>query len=102
MVQILRSIVLSGLALVFAASAALPQSTGRPQDGFYSGRSNGQAGGQSNGQVSGRVDGRANKNEGVPPATGDATKKNPPVQRNDSVPNDAESMDAIVRPGLQR
>ena len=96
------------LIMIVACGSALTvtpvpaQQAGRAQDGFYSGQSNGQAGGQSNGQVGERVDGRANKNEGVPPTTGDASKKNAPVERNERIPNNAESMDSIVRPGLQR
>lgn len=75
---------------------AIAQTVGRPQDGFYSGQSNG----QSVGQATGRVDGRANHQEGVPPAAGDAIKNAPPVTS--GVPQNAESMDVIVRPGLQR
>lgn len=82
--------------------SAFAQTTGRPQDGFYSGQSNGQVSGQSRGQVSGRIDGRANKNEGVPPAVGDVSKRSPPIEKNNRLPNDAESMDTIARPGLQR
>ena len=97
---ILRSI--GWLVLVsLSATSAFAQREGRPQDGFYSGQSNGQVNGQSNGQVSGRVDGRPNKTEGVPPTVGDTSKNNPPVERRDRLPNNAESMDAIVRPGLK-
>jgi hypothetical protein len=84
-----------------SVTSASAQSAGRPQDGFYSGQSNGQVGGQSNGQVTGRVDGRASKTEGLPPSAGDASISNPPVERRERLPNNAESMDAIVRPGLK-
>lgn len=58
-------------AAMLLSSAVLAQQNGRPQDGFYSG----QPTDQTTGQVNGRVDGRANKNEGITPADGDATKQ---------------------------
>jgi hypothetical protein len=97
-----RLILVTALGSVLTAASVQAQQAGRPQDGFYSGQSNGQANGQSNGQVTGRVDGRANKNEGAPPTVGDASKGNVPSNRMGGYPNDAESMDAIVRPGVQR
>jgi hypothetical protein len=89
-----------GLAVWSLLGPSFAQDAGRPQDGFYSGQSNGQVGGQSNGQITGRVDGRANRNEGIQPSAGDTSKQIAPVDR--GAVNDAESMDAVVRPGLQR
>jgi hypothetical protein len=80
--------------LMIISTPSFAQQTGRPQDGFYSGQTTG----QSNGQAS--VDGRDNRKEGVPPSAGDASRQAAPVNR--GAPNDAESMDAILRPGLQR
>jgi hypothetical protein len=97
-----RLVLVAALGSMLTATSAQTQQAGRPQDGFYSGQSNGQVGGQSNGLVTGRVDGRANKNEGAPPTVGEAAKNDPPVEKRDRVPNNAESMDAVVRPGLQR
>jgi hypothetical protein len=92
--------VMIGLALSSMIGSGSAQDVGRPQDGFYSGQSNGQSSGQSFGQADGRVDGRASKTEGVPPSSGDGVKQAAPVGR--AGPTDAESMDPIVRPGLQR
>jgi hypothetical protein len=89
-----RLIVFAIPALIVTATPTLAQQVGRTQDGFYSG----QTGFQSNGQIRERVDGRANRNEGVPPSTGDAAKRAAPVDR--AVGNDAESVDAVERPGL--
>lgn len=100
MSRTLRTLYCLALAPLLA-TPALAQGAGRPQDGFYSGQSNGQVSGQSNGQVSGRVDGRASKTEGSPPSAGDASKANPPVDARERLPNNAESMDAVVRPGLK-
>ena len=97
-----RLLLMALFGSMLTAAPALTQQAGRSQDGFYSGQSNGQISGQSNGQVTGRVDGRANKTEGVPPTVGDASKKPAPSDRVGGYPNDAESMDAIVRPGVQR
>ena len=97
-----RLVLVAALGSMLTAVSAQAQQAGRPQDGFYSGQANGQVSGQSNGQVTGRVDGRANKNEGVPPTVGDASKTAVPSNRVGGYPNDAEAMDAIVRPGLQR
>jgi len=87
---------LSFLLLFGTLTSAYAQQPGRSQDGFYSGQTTG----QSNSPSNGRVDGRANRNEGQPPEVGDAVKQ----ENNRSAPssNNAESMDAIVRPGLQR
>jgi hypothetical protein len=85
------------IGLIALTTATFAQEVGRPRDGFYSG----QTGAQSNGQVSGRVDGRANRNEGVPPATGDANKKIQVIPDRPP-PTNAESMDSIVRPGIQK
>jgi hypothetical protein len=79
------------------AGAVTAQEVGRPQDGFYSGQSNGQYSGQTND----RVDGRANRNEGVPPAAGDVNKQIQTAPDRSS-PTNAESMDSVVRPGVQR
>jgi hypothetical protein len=98
---IFQSLRCLALALLLA-TPTFAQTAGRPQDGFYSGAANGQVSGQANGQVSGRVDGRASKIEGVPPSVGDVAKSNPPVERRNRLPNNAESMDAVVRPGLQK
>jgi len=90
-----------GIASCLWAGAVTAQEVGRPQDGFYSGQSNGQYSGQASGQADSRVDGRANRNEGVPPAAGDVNKqiRTAPAP---SSPTNAESMDAVVRPGVQR
>jgi hypothetical protein len=74
------------ITLLLLVGPAGAQDVGRPEDGFYSG--------QSNGQSNGRVDGRANRNEGVPPSSGDEAKQQQPVGR--TGPTTAESMDAIV------
>ena len=86
-----------GIALCVWAGAVTAQEVGRPQDGFYSGQSNGQYSGQTND----RVDGRANRNEGVPPAAGDVNKQIQTAPDRSS-PTNAESMDSMVRPGVQR
>ena len=91
------------VGLVFASltGAVSAQEVGRPQDGFYSGQSNNQYSGQTSGQANSRVDGRANRNEGVPPTAGDVNKH---IQAapDRSPPTNAETMDAVVRPGVQR
>ena len=61
--------------LVLLVGPAGAQDVGSPQDG-------------------GRVDGRANRNEGVPPSSGDEAQQQQPVHR--TGPTTAESMDAIV------
>jgi hypothetical protein len=83
------------------ATALHAQEPGRPQDGFSSGQTGAPSNGQVSGQVSGRVDGRGNRNEGVSPSAGDATKQNQATS-GPSTPTNAEAMDAIVRPGVQR
>ena len=92
----------AGCLVIFSisvfATTLQAQEPGRKQDGF----SSGQTGAQSNGQVSGRIDGRANRNEGVPPSTGDATKQDQATTSDRSTPTNAEAMDAISRPGVQR
>jgi hypothetical protein len=87
-------------AAVFATTLHA-QEPGRPQDGFSSGQTGAPSNGQVSGQVSGRVDGRGNRNEGVPPSAGDATKQNQSISDH-SAPTNAEAMDSIVRPGVQR
>lgn len=90
-----------GIALCVWAGAVTAQEVGRPQDGFYSGQLNGQYSGQTSGQANDRVDGRANRNEGVPPAAGDVNKQIQTAPDRSS-PTNAESMDSVVRPGVQR
>ena len=85
------------LSVSVLATTLHAQELGRKQDGF----SSDQTGAQSNGQVSGRVDGRGNRNEGVSPSAGDATKQNQAISDH-STPTNAEAMDAIARPGVQR
>jgi hypothetical protein len=87
------AIVLS-TAILFS-SAALAQQNGRAQDGFYSG----QPTDQTTGQVNGRVDGRGNKNEGISPAEGDATKQSL-INKNaaEDRANDADAIDRSQRP----
>ena len=97
-----RVFLMAVLGSILTAAPTLAQQSGRPQDGFYSGQSNGQVSGQSNGQATERIDGQANKNEGVPPTVGDATRTTVPSNRVGGYPNDAESMDPVVRPGVQR
>jgi hypothetical protein len=88
-----------GLLLLVGPAGA--QEVGRSQDGFYSGQSNSQYSGQTSGRADSRVDGRANRNEGVPPAAGDANKQ---IQKapESSPPLNAEAMDSVVRPGAPR
>jgi hypothetical protein len=90
-----------GMVLWSLMGTAVAQESGRPQDGFYSGQSNSQYNGQANGQIDSRVDGRANRNEGAAPAAGDASKQNQ-IMPDRSSPTNAEAMDSVVRPGLQR
>jgi len=74
------------ITLLLLVGPTRAQDVGRPQDGFYSD--------QSNGQSNGRVDGRANRNEDVPPSSGDEAKQQQPIGRTGRTT--AESMDAIV------
>jgi hypothetical protein len=96
-----KYLVTVGIVLGPLAGSVSAQEVGRPQDGFYSGQSNSQYSGQTSGQADSRVDGRANRKEGVPPAAGDVNKQNQTAP-DISAPTSAESMDSVVRPGVQR
>jgi hypothetical protein len=67
--------------------------------GEANGQYSGQYSGQSNGQVSEQVDGRADRNRSPPSHAGEATKQASPVDQGGA--NDAQSLDAVERPGLQ-
>jgi hypothetical protein len=67
---------------------------GGEANGQYSGRYSG----QSNGQVNEQVDGRADRDRSPSSNAGEATKQAAPVDQGTA--NDAQSMDAVERPGL--
>ena len=96
-----KHLVTVGIVLGSLSGTVSAQEAGRSQDGFYSGQSNSQYSGQTSGQADPRVDGRANRREGVAPAAGDVSKQ---IQTtpDQSAPTSAESMDSVVRPGVQR
>jgi hypothetical protein len=90
-----------GIVLCTLSGPVTAQEAGRPQDGFYSGQSNSQYSGQTSGQLDSRVDGRASRKEGVAPAAGDVNRQIQTAPDRSAATN-AESMDSVVRPGVQR
>ena len=93
----MNTIALAFLMFAGLSSLSYAQTSGRPQDGFYSGQSNN----QSNGQVDLRVDGRGSHNEGLPPSAADKGNRSfdNPVSQSDCSEVDAIAPDA--RPGWQ-
>jgi hypothetical protein len=87
------------IALVIALSAGPAAAQVNMQyNGQANGQYSGQYSGQSNGQVSGQVDGRADRDKTQ--GSGEAAKQVAPVDR--PAVNDAQSMDAVERPGLDQ
>jgi len=91
-------ICLTALASIGMASA---QTSGRSQDGFYSGQANGQYSGRADRQSNGRIDGRPSRNEGLPPSAADRSNStiDNPVAATDCIEVNAIAPDA--RPGWQ-
>jgi hypothetical protein len=85
------------IAIAFSAGPA-PVQVNMQYNGQASEQYSGQYSGQSNGQVNEQVDGRADRDKSQ--SSDDAPKQVAPVDRG-SV-NDAQSMDAVERPGLQQ
>jgi hypothetical protein len=103
-----RTVILAGAIVVGCRLFPLLRksicSTAARPLGQYSGRYSG----QSNGQVNEQVDGRADRDRSPSSNAGEATKQAFTGMRKQAAPvdqgtpNDAQSMDAVERPGLQQ
>ena len=95
-----RPLILAGAIVVGLWSVPVSAQVNMQYGGAANGQYSGQYSGQSNGQVNEQVDGRADHDRSPPYNAGEATKQVPPVDQRPA--NDAQSMDAVERPGLQQ
>jgi hypothetical protein len=93
----MKTIAVFAIAIAFSAGPTTAQ-VNMQYNGQASEQYSGQYSGRSNGQVNEQVDGRADRDKSQSPDG--ASKRVAPADRPGV--NDAQSMDAVERPGLQQ
>jgi hypothetical protein len=95
-----RTVILAGAIVVGLRAVPVTAQVNMQYGGEANGQYSGRYPGQSNGQVNEQVDGRADRDRSQSSNAGEATKQAAPVDQGTA--NDAQSMDAVERPGLQQ
>jgi hypothetical protein len=95
-----RTVISAGAIVVGLWAVPVTAQVNMQYGGEANGQYSGQYSGQSNGQVNEQVDGRADRDRSPPSNAGEATKQVAPVDQGTA--NDAQSMDAVERPGLHQ